>query len=112
METQQLIKELEKRWVSRGELIELTGLPDEQMRDVLRDIRKSYPLVNFQNAKGYHISYSPNEIREMARQERARANQIYQNVKVLEAWADKCEGKEEKESNNLVYDFLNEMMGV
>lgn len=85
----ELISILKKDWVSRENVRKFLNLSDNLSRETLNRIRKHYPLINFQDGKGYKISYNREEIERMVAQERSRANDIYQNIKVLEYYKEK-----------------------
>lgn len=58
------------------------NINDRELRETIEQLVKDgYPIVNFQDGKGYLLSYNPADNRRMEKQEMARLKNISQRCK-------------------------------
>ena len=63
-------------------------LNDREMREIIEQlVREGYPIVNFQDGKGYLLSYDPKDNRRMEKQEMSRLKKISQRCKTYRKFA-------------------------
>lgn len=63
-------------------------IDDRDMRNIIEQLVKDgYPIVNFQDGKGYKLSYDPEDNRRMEKQEMSRLKKISQRCKTYRKFA-------------------------
>lgn len=68
--------------IKRKDLMDILGVTDRDMRNLISDARKKTPIINLSDGEGY---YRPNEKEDLMKyimQESARAKKILDNIKV------------------------------
>lgn len=65
--TEQIIKLLQERFVTREELCSLLHTNDRQVRNEIMYLRRTYPIISTSGRKGYKIATS-NEDLQLAKQ--------------------------------------------
>lgn len=65
--------------ISRNKLVELMGIPDRQVRKIIKDARRRTPIINLQNGKGYFIPTEEEKplVDKWLKQETARAKTTF-----------------------------------
>ena len=75
--------------VRRIFLRSMSGMKDRAMRDGIALLREEYPIINFQDGKGYYLSYDKNELMRYRNQEMHRIQSAFAALrgidKILEA---------------------------
>lgn len=70
------------RYTTLEELTTLTGMPERSVRREIEFLRRSYPIINLQDGRGYRLTYDDVEaLKAFKRQEDARARHIFWRTK-------------------------------
>lgn len=104
------------RFITRKELVELTGIDDREIRRIISDIRKEHSIISLSSGKGYRKSKPTNEmtleemkleyeiVKHQIKESNSRIKAIKKNMrssiarlKVLE----KCIGGENESNNDI-----------
>lgn len=82
--------------VSRGYLVQVTGMTDRVMRDAIAEARKTHCIVNF--GGGYYVADTAEDAERFLRQEKARAISIFTSLKGTREYLKKCQNNIANES--------------
>lgn len=55
----------------------MSGMKDRAMRDGIALLREEYPILNFQDGRGYYLSYDPVELMQYRNQEMHRIQSAF-----------------------------------
>jgi len=98
MEQIKIITDLMKeRFVTKAELMEITGLGDRQVRNLVQKMKLSYPIISTSKAKGYKIATSENDLNwvlNSIHDNRSKALSIFEGQKKLKEFARQFEQSE------------------
>lgn len=72
--------------MTRSQLSDILCLNDQAMRNCLRTIKSIMPICNFQDGKGYWLSYNVEEVMRMYKQENHRLKELKKSVYALETF--------------------------
>jgi biotin operon repressor len=86
------IELLQERFVSKYELMEILHLPNRQVRKLVQDIKKDYPVISTSNHEGYKIATAPEDlplVLDSIKNNRSKAISIFVGIKQLKMFAAK-----------------------